>query len=140
MDERQASRRTTVRAAIAVATLLVLGFGTYFVLDAFSVGSVTFRYVDEVVPKKAELQGRRLKVSGAYVAGSRESAGPGKTSFTLEKSGYRLAILANDAALPAGFDLPGRDVVVDGSLDASGVLRATTITTGCPSRYEAQRR
>ena len=140
MDKPDSSRRTTVRAALAVATLLVLGLGTYLVLDAFAVGSVTFRYVDEVVPNQAGLQGKRLKVSGSYVDGSRTPAGPGKTSFALEKAGYRLTILADDAALPGGFDMPGRDVVVDGSLDASGVLRATTITTGCPSRYEEKRR
>jgi len=140
MSEQPPQRRMMVRAAMAVTSLLVVAVGIYLVLDAFAVGSVTFRYVDEVVPKRTELVGKRLKVAGTFVAGSRVPAGPGKTSFTLEKGGFHLTVLADDVMLPGGFDTPGRDVVVDGSLDAQGVLKATVVTTGCPSKYEGRKR
>jgi len=139
MDAPPNQRRTLVRAALAVTALAVVGTGVYLVLDAFTVGSVTFRFVDEVAGHKAELQGKRLKISGGYVAASRTPAGPNKTSFALEKNGARLTILADDGLLPNGFDVPGRDVVVDGMLDATGTFRATLVTTGCPSKYEARR-
>jgi cytochrome c-type biogenesis protein CcmE len=140
MDAPPIPRRTLVRAALAVTALVVVGATVYLVLDAFTVGSVTFRFVDEVANHKVELQGKRLKISGGYVAASRAETGPNKTSFTLEKNGARLTILADDGLLPNGFDVPGRDVVVDGMLDAAGTFRATLVTTGCPSKYEASRR
>jgi cytochrome c-type biogenesis protein CcmE len=140
MDAPPTPRRTLVRAALAVTALVVVGVAVYLVLDAFTVGSVTFRFVDEVAGKQAELQGKRLKVSGGYVAASRAPAGPNRTSFALEKNGARLTVLADDGLLPNGFDVPGRDVVVDGMLDATGTFRATLVTTGCPSKYEAKRR
>jgi cytochrome c-type biogenesis protein CcmE len=140
MDAPPTQRRTLVRAALAVTALVVVGVGVYLVLDAFTVGSVTFRFVDEVAGHEAELQGKRLKISGGYVAASRTPTGPNRTSFALEKNGARLTVLADDGLLPNGFDVPGRDVVVDGMLDATGAFRATLVTTGCPSRYEAKRR
>jgi len=129
-----------VRAALAVTALAVVAGGTYLVLDAFTVGSVTFRFVDEVVAQRTALEGKRLKVSGAFVAGSRGPAGPHHTTFVIEKGGARLTVIADDALLPGGFDVPGRDVVIDGQLDAAGILHATLVTTGCPSRYESKRR
>jgi cytochrome c-type biogenesis protein CcmE len=140
MSEQPPQRRMMVRAAMAVTALLVVGIGIYLVLDAFTVGSVTFRYVDEVVPKATEMVGKRLKVAGAFVGGSRVPAGPGRSSFALERGGFKLTVLAEDTMLPGGFDTPGRDVVVDGSLDAQGVLKATVVTTGCPSKYEGRKR
>jgi cytochrome c-type biogenesis protein CcmE len=140
MDAPSAQRRMLVRAGLAVTALVVVGAGVYLVLDAFTVGSVTFRFVDEVAGHQAELQGKRIQIAGAYVASSRTAAGPNKTSFTLEKNGARLTILADDGLLPNGFDVPGRDVVVNGMLDATGAFRASLVTTGCPSKYEARRR
>ena len=140
MNAPPAQRPTLVRPALAVLALVVVAVAVYLVLDAFAVGSVTFRFVDEVVGHEAELQGKRLKISGGYVAASRAPAGPHRTSFALEKNGDRLVVLADDGLLPNGFDVPGRDVVVDGTFDAAGTFRATLVTTGCPSRYEARRR
>lgn len=134
-------RRLRVRAALAVAALFVVAGGVYLVVDAFSVGAVTFRFVDEVLAAPAaELQGRWIKVSGSFVAGSRAAAGPNATRFALESNGARLTVVAADNSLPGGFDVPGRDVVVDGRLDADGVFHAGVVTTGCPSRYEGRKR
>ena len=133
-------RRLRVRAALAVAALFVVAAGVYLVVDAFSVGSVTFRFVDEVLAASAELQGRWIKVSGSFVAGSRGAAAPNVTRFALESNGARLTVVAPDNSLPGGFDVPGRDVVVDGRLDADGVFHADVVTTGCPSRYEGRKR
>jgi cytochrome c-type biogenesis protein CcmE len=129
-----------VRAALAVIALVVLGVGTYLVLDAFTVGSVTFRFVDEVVAQRAQLQGRHVKVAGSFVGGSRAPAGPGKISFAIEKGNARLTVVADESLPPGGFDVAGRDIVVDGTLDPAGIFHATLVTTGCPSRYEAKRR
>jgi cytochrome c-type biogenesis protein CcmE len=133
-------RRLRVRAALAVAALFVVAGGVYLVLDAFSVGSVTFRFVDEVLAARAELQGKWIKVSGNFVAGSRAVAEPQSTRFVLESNGARLTVVAPDHALPGGFDVPGRDVVVDGRLGAGDLFHAGVVTTGCPSRYEGRKR
>lgn len=133
-------RRPRVRAALAVAGLLVTTAAVYLVLDAFSVGSVTFRFVDEVLAARDALQGRWIKVSGTFVAGSRAPAEPGATRFVIESRGARLVVVAPDDALPGGFDVPGRDVVADGRLQADGTFRASVVTTGCPSRYEGRKR
>ncbi|MBN1769845.1 MAG: cytochrome c maturation protein CcmE [Deltaproteobacteria bacterium] len=129
-----------MRAALAVAALVVVTATVYLVVDAFSVGSVTFRFVDEVLAAPAELQGRWIKVSGTFVAGSRAPAGPDTTRFVLEGNGARLTVLAPDDSLPGGFDVPGRDIVADGRLEADGNFHAGIVTTGCPSRYEGRKR
>jgi len=140
MTEPTRQRPLWIRGAVAVVALVVVAAGAYLVLDAFTTSSVTFRFVDEVVPQRQELRGKRLKISGAFVGGSRAPAGPGKVAFEIEKGGFRLAVVADEAGLPGGFDVPGRDVVIDGTLDAVGTLRASLVTTGCPSRYEGKRR
>lgn len=139
-EEARGRRQPRVRAALAVAGLLVATAAVYLVLDAFSVGSVTFRFVDEVVASTASLQGRWIKVSGTFVAGSRAPAGPGTTRFAIESRGARLVVVAPDETLPGGFDVPGRDIVADGRLLPDGVFHASVVTTGCPSRYEGRRR
>jgi cytochrome c-type biogenesis protein CcmE len=139
-EETPDRRRLRVRATLAVVALFVVAAGVYLVVDAFSVGSVTFRFVDEVLVAPAELQGKWIKVSGTFVAGSRRAAEPDTTRFVIESNGTRLTVVAPDHALPGGFDIPGRDVVVDGRLGADGVFRAGVVTTGCPSRYEGRKR
>jgi|GEM_PF-2088337 len=138
-EDTSPHRRSRVRAALAVAGLLVVTATVYLVLDAFSVGSVVFRFVDEVLAARDELQGRWIKVSGTFVAGSRAPAEPGATRFLIESRGARLVVVAPDNALPRGFDVPGRSLVADGRLQADGTFRAAVVTTGCPSRYEGRR-
>jgi len=130
---------TGVRAALAVAAIAVVGGATYFALDAFSSGSVFFRYVDEAVRERAEIGARKVKVSGALVADSIEPLDSGGRRFVLERNGVRLTVESPDPSLPEGFGAPGQDVIVDGTMDPSGVFRATQVTTGCPSRYEARK-
>jgi cytochrome c-type biogenesis protein CcmE len=139
-DDPPGSAPVRARAALAVAAVAILGGSVYLVLDAFTGDSTTFRFVDEVAREGASLRGRPIKVAGSLVPASLAPAGPGRRTFVLEKNGARLRVVADERLLPEGLDVPGRDVVVDGTIDASGVLRATLVTTGCPSRYESKRR
>jgi cytochrome c-type biogenesis protein CcmE len=128
-----------VRAALAVLAVLVVGGTVYLALDAFSSGSVFFRYVDEAVRERPEIGDRKIKVSGSLVAGSVETVGDGGRRFTLERNGVRLTIVSPDPSLPEGFGAPGQDVIVDGTFAPDGSLSATLVTTGCPSKYEARK-
>jgi cytochrome c-type biogenesis protein CcmE len=131
--------RTKVRAALAVLGVLVVGGTVYLALDAFSSGSVFFRYVDEAVRERPEIGDRKIKVSGSLVGGTVESFGDGGRRFTLERNGVRLTVVSPDPSLPEGFGAPGQDVIVDGTFAADGSLSATLVTTGCPSKYEARK-
>lgn len=134
-QESRYDRPPRTRAALAVAGLLVATAAVYLVLRAFSIGSVTLHFVDEVVASAATFHGKAIRVSGTFVAGSRALAGPGRTRFAIESRGVRLVVVAPDEALPAGFDVAGRNIFADGRLLADGVFHASTVTTGCPSRY-----
>ena len=63
MDKPSSSRRTTARAAIAVATLVVLGAGTYLVLDAFAV-AVLLAVALYAVGRGAALQLKAARFAG----------------------------------------------------------------------------
>ncbi|MDI7268519.1 MAG: cytochrome c maturation protein CcmE [Myxococcota bacterium] len=132
-------RNPRVRAALALGALALVGLAAYLALDAFSTGSVYFRHVDELVAERGRIGNRKVKVSGALVAGSVEAFERGGRRFDLERNGVRLTIVTDVAKLPDGFGAPGQDVIADGTLDPQGVFHATLIATGCPSKYEARR-
>ena len=129
MSEAERKPNVRLRAALAVGALAVVGVAVYLVLDAFSTGSVFFRYVDELARDKDEIGGRKVKVAGVLVANSVEPLGSGGRRFVLERNGVRLTIVTDTPELPTGFGAPGQDVIVDGTLDPSGVFRATLVTT-----------
>lgn len=139
MTESGRPSRIGVRATLAVGGLLIVGAGIYFGVEAFSGGSVYFRYVDELVRERGEIGDRRVKVAGALAGGSIQPLEGDAVRFVLERNGARLAMVAQAAELPEGFGAPGQDVIADGTLDPDGVFHATLVTTGCPSKYEARR-
>ena len=58
----------------------------------------------------------------------------GSLSFVLEEEGREVPVLFLDT-VPDMF-AEGRPVIVEGSLQSDGVLKADTLLTKCPSKYE----
>ena len=82
--------------------------------------------VDKLVGAQKNLVGVPLKVTGVVVAGSLKPAGTEPRFAIQTKDGASKIDVVFDSATPAGF-ADGVAVVVGGSVDASGVLDATSV-------------
>lgn len=111
-----------------VSLLLVVGY----VLFAASRNYVYYLTADELVAQVRKYEGRKVKVSGTVVEAERK----GRTlSFTIEENGKRVKV-SYTGAVPDAFSV-GTPVVVEGRYEG-GEVRATTLLTKCPSKYESQ--
>ena len=101
-------------------------------------GSATYYYtVNEVLEKGPSVYGQKLRVNGTVMDNSVKNESNGLVlEFTIGEPGKNIPVVYHGPA-PDTFR-PDTDVVVEGSLDASGVLQASSILTKCPSKYVPQ--
>jgi cytochrome c-type biogenesis protein CcmE len=127
---------------IVASVLAVVGaVGALFYFSA-SPGMEYYKYVDEVMTKKDEMRGKRLKVHGYVVDGSimkkRDSL---QYKFKLETRAPRAPAIIEaeyQGLVPDNFK-PGAEVVAKGTLTADNrlVVVKDGIDAKCPSKYEA---
>jgi cytochrome c-type biogenesis protein CcmE len=93
--------------------------------------------VDECAADASELVGSRLRVNGRVAPNSLEVE-PDRTgaAFVLRGSGSGLFVTC-DGPLPDNL-AEDIDVVVEGHLDSSGVLRGDKVLTRCASKYRTK--
>ncbi len=144
-----------------IGGLLMLSAVVYLVFTAMSQGSQYFLTVEELLARKEELQGRKVRVSGA-VLGPSIVYNPEtlELRFTIvhipgdnkeiEARGGLAAVLkaaVQDPTLPrlpVVYYGPKPDLlrheaqaIVLGTLDENGVFQAEELLLKCPTRYEA---
>jgi cytochrome c-type biogenesis protein CcmE len=131
MNSRARNRLIAVTVVIfGVAAVLL-----FFVLKGAGSSAVDFKKI--AVGGDASLVGTRVNVSGAVVAGSWDKK-DNPMVFTIRAegttSGPEVQVIYEGSA-PSTF---GGDTVaiLTGTIEKLGVLRATEMTTKCPSKYE----
>jgi cytochrome c-type biogenesis protein CcmE len=134
------SRKGAMKIVVSVVAVLA-AVGTLFYVSA-APGMEYYKYVDEVMAKKDDFRGKRLKVHGYVVEGSIM-----KKKDALD---YKFKLQTRAPRPPAVIDVeyrglvpdnfkPGAEVVAKGALtpDNRLVVAPEGIDAKCPSKYEA---
>ena len=105
---------------------------------AYLSASSSWRYyatVDECLPNLGSFASQRIRVSGKVAVGTLQIAKDRKrATFSLHGSAGDLPVVC-DGLVPDNLT-EDREVVVEGSLDSSGVLQGDKVLTQCASKYE----
>jgi cytochrome c-type biogenesis protein CcmE len=131
----------TRKKRFMIGAALLVGTVTYLVYAGVRESSVYYFTIEEFLPKKESLVGEGVRVAGRVQAGSIDK----KTSSAGTELRFLLGDFSKEGAVAVQYTgiLPdmfaeGRDVIVEGKYSREGVLRAQTIMTSCPSKYEAE--
>jgi cytochrome c-type biogenesis protein CcmE len=124
----------TSRRKLVIGALVILGC-LGFVAYQGARSSLVYYLTPTEFAQKPELRGARVRVAGRVVPGSAERADGGAGfSITDGVTRYRVRFTG---ALPDLF-AEGREVLVEGRLDAAGVLVASQVITTHPVEYIEQ--
>lgn len=118
-----------------VIALVIAAIGFFVITSSTSGGSGMFSYtMAELTERKAELEGKDVKVAGRIVKGSvrGEPASP-SFRFDLEDDAGHTIAVGYTRLLPDPFE-EGREAIVQGRVE-NGVILASNLTVKCPSRY-----
>jgi len=116
-----------------IIVFLAIGYLGYM---GFS-GSATYYYmVGELIEQGSSVDDENVRVSGQVAPGSVEQEAQGRIlRFTMiDAEGGESLPVVYQGVVPDAFKV-GNEVVVEGYLDSSGIFRANTILTKCPSKY-----
>ncbi len=123
-----------------------LAFGAGIVIAVTTImayvgAGASWRYyltVDECLAGSTRLEPHRVRVSGALVPGSLHIAGDrSQASFCLQGASGSLHVVCTG---PLPDNLAGsREVVVEGQLQAGGLLRGERLLTRCASKDQPRR-
>lgn len=128
-----------------IGALLLIGAIGYLVYAGVQQGSVYYFTIGEFQGRKDTLANQGVRVAGRVAAGTVQKQTTAK--------GTELKFVLADFSGPEGTNGPqvpvefagvqpdmfaeGRDVIVEGKY-VNGMLRAQTIMTSCPSKYEPE--
>ncbi len=120
------------RAKLLVGGALVIGAATYLAVAGIRSGWVYFVDVDRYV-EAGPVVSQRTRLHGSV--GSADSH-PAElmARFTLVGATHEVPVLYR-GPIPEMFQ-SGRQVVVEGAIDSSGVFQADLLLTKCASKYE----
>jgi cytochrome c-type biogenesis protein CcmE len=140
-----------VRLRFVVGAAVIVTAVAYLIFTGIRTTSEYYLTVNEVSARKAELAGQRLRVAGRVQAGTISwdpatltlkfaiapmpdpaASAPVKPVAALSQPVFRVTCTGEPK--PDMF-APGRDVIVEGKLLASGEIAATQVLTSCPSKY-----
>ena len=123
-------------AKLAVGGIIVVGVTCYM---AYVGASASWKYyvtTDECLANPAEFSGSRVRVSGLLAPGSlRVTAGRTQAEFSLQGKTGLLDVICR-GPLPDNL-AEATEVVVEGRVDASGVVHGDKVLTRCASKYES---
>lgn len=127
-------------AVYAVALLLFLGGAGYLVWSGFSQGSMYFLDISEVrdLPEDPD---RRIRMFGTVLPSGLQRSADGmfvRCVLQDRQDPNQKMYLEYHGALPDAFKA-GAEVIVEGSV-SSGIFRASTLMTKCPSKYQKDNR
>jgi cytochrome c-type biogenesis protein CcmE len=131
----------TRKKRFVIGAALLVGAVTYLVYAGVRESSVYYLTIEEFLPQKEALADEGIRVAGRVRDGSVQQ----KTTSAGTELRFVLGDFNKDNGVPVQYSgiLPdmfaeGRDVIVEGKYSREGVLRAHTIMTSCPSKYEAE--
>ena len=123
---------------LSLAVAVVVGATAYMAYVGASDSWQYYLTADECLADVAKYTGQRLRVSGPVAAGSLQvDAQRTQARFALRGKAGQLPVVCG-GALPDNL-AEGREVVVEGRLDASGCLQGEKLLTRCASKYEQDR-
>ena len=126
---------------LTIAGLVIAGVTGYMAYLGASSSWQYYMTVQECVENSPQVAGRRIRVSGTIVPGSLVIA-PDRLEarFSLSEAGSNLPVVC---AGPLPDDLSptkALEVVVEGRLEGSCLLRGDKLITRCASKYNAQKK
>ena len=116
-----------------IIVFLAIGYLGYMGFQS----SATYYYtVSELMEQGSSVDDENVRVSGQVAPGSVEQEAQGRIlRFTMiDAEGGESLPVVYQGVVPDAFKV-GNEVVVEGYLDSSGIFRANTILTKCPSKY-----
>jgi cytochrome c-type biogenesis protein CcmE len=130
----------TRKKRFVIGATLLIGAVAYLVYAGVRESSVYYLTIDEFLLKKEAFAEQGVRVAGRVRAGTVAKT----TSSAGTELRFVLGEFERDGGVPVHYNgiLPdmfaeGRDVIVEGKYSHDGTLRAQTIMTSCPSKYEA---
>lgn len=118
--------------------VFIIGGGiTYFLFQAMQSSWAYYYSVDELMVNTAAAQNSALRVAGKVKEDSiQRDLEKMQLTFLLAGATKEVPIQYH-GSVPDNF-ADGKEVVVEGQLDADGVFRADMLTTKCESKYKAK--
>ena len=131
----------TRKKRFAIGAALLVGAVTYLVYAGVRESAVYYLTIEEFLQKKDTLMNEGVRVAGRVRGGSVEkkttSAGT-DLRFVLSDFGGADGVPVHYAGILPDMFAEGRDVIIEGKYSHDGILRAQTVMTSCPSKYEAK--
>jgi len=125
---------SSVKFKLILGSIAILAAVTYLAFAGVKSGWVYYMPVDEFM-ENTERQSQRIRLHGIASEEAFE-ANPAMLTATFELLGKASQIpVEYSGPIPDQF-VPGREVVVEGRLDESGVFQADVLMTKCASKYE----
>lgn len=121
------------RFLLICCALALLAGATALILNAFSENLMLFHTPSEVAEGRVP-QGRAFKLGGMVLAGSLRREADGITSHFVMTDTARTVAVIYKGALPDLFK-EGKGAVVEGQLDANGVMAASTVLAKHDENY-----
>ena len=146
---------------LIIGVLVIVAALGYLLISATRSNTQYFMTVDELISQKSELEGQKLRMSGA-VLGDSIQYNPATLDLSfvvaqipgdhrlIEEMGGMAKVLADAVADPNAKHMTihyngvkpdllkdEAQAIVTGSLDAEGVFQATELLMKCPSKYES---
>jgi cytochrome c-type biogenesis protein CcmE len=123
-----------IRSKLIIAAVVVVAAVSYLASASLKSGWVYYLEVDRYLSDQHYTQ-QRVRLHGKVASEDFVSrAGLMKAEFTLRGTTKELSVIYR-GAIPDQF-AAGRDVVVEGQLNSSGVFQADLLMTKCASKYE----
>lgn len=120
---------------VLVSLALIGGAVTYLFRGSLGESLVYDRTVDQLAAERAELAGERLRVGGKLMPNSL-TVPAGTTTHEFSLRGESEVVQVRYDGLWPDAATEGREVMVEGQLDADGVIQAERVLARCPSRYK----
>ena len=122
-----------------IGACLIIAAVSYLVFTGIRETSVYYLTIDEFLAKREAMANEGIRVAGRVGAQS-VKWNPATLDLT-----FRLASFDGPGGVDVTYNgvLPdmfaeGRDVIVEGVYTTGGALKARTLLTSCPSKYEAE--
>jgi len=128
-------RKTIVKTIIGV--VLIGGAMAYFIHQAMQSSWAYYYSVDDFSARSSAVKNHSLRIAGRVKQGSVvRDLQKMSLNFTLAGSENELMV-HYEGSVPDNF-AEGREVVVEGRLDTTGIFQADRLMTKCESKYKAK--
>ncbi len=123
-----------VKKKLIIGGLILLAAVGFLFYTSFRDSTATDYTVTQLFDKGNSVLNKPIRVTGNVSPGSVEQkTGDLNMKFTVSDGGKTLPVVYK-GVVPDTFK-EGNPIVVEGTLDASGVFQATTLMVKCPSKY-----